>query len=287
MADTSGPRTVGEAIELGRRRLAHRSDSSRLDARVLVSHALGKRVEWCLAHDDAPLTDAQRADISTLVDRRRAGEPVAYLLGQREFWSLTLSVTPDTLIPRPDTEVLVECALNALGDSKAPTVADLGTGSGAVALAIAHARPDATVLATDRCPAALTVASENARRLGLDVAFFEGDWLGALPHDTAPLDLIVSNPPYVRHDDLHLTRGDVRFEPRDALVSAGDGLADISTIARHAPAFLVPGGELLLEHGFDQAGGVRRVLHQVGLTDITTTADLAGQPRVTGGRRPF
>lgn len=232
-----------------------------------------------------PLAAEQQQRLHALVQRRAAGEPIAYLTGVREFWSLALHVTPATLIPRPETELLVELALARIPADGNCTVADLGTGSGAVALALAHERPRARVIATDISAAALAVARANAARLDLThVEFRPGEWLAALG-DTV-VDLIATNPPYVREDDPHLREGDVRFEPRSALTAGADGLDAIRAIAAGAGDRLRPGGWLLTEHGHDQGAAVRALLREKGYLDTESFRDLAGLERVTGGRRP-
>ena len=218
-----------------------------------------------------------------LLARRAAGEPVAYLLGEKEFHGLMLRVTPDVLIPRPDTETLVEWALACLqGLPPGAAVADLGTGSGAIALALKQARPDAAVSAVEASPAALAVAQDNGRRLGLDVRWLAGSWWSPLAGQR--LDLVVSNPPYIADGDPHLPA--LAHEPASALTAGPDGLRDLRAIAAGAPGQLRPGGWLLLEHGWDQAGAVQALLREAGLTAIETRHDLAGQPRCTGGRLP-
>lgn len=257
----------------------------RLDAQLLAGHALGRDRAWVLAHDDAQLEAPQAEALIRLMRRRSAGEPLAYLTGTREFFGLTLEVTPDVLVPRPDTETLVEWALELLegplADRTVPRVVDLGTGSGAVALAIKHARPSAEVHATDRSDPALAVAQANALRLGLAIHCHSGPWWSAVPSER--FDLAVSNPPYVARGDPHLSQ--LRHEPVIALVpesDLGDGLADIERIATGAPAHLAAGGWLLLEHGADQGAAVRKCLQQHGFPAPSTRADLSGLERVTG-----
>lgn len=219
-----------------------------------------------------------------LLSRRARGEPVAYLTGKREFWSLELSVTPDVLIPRPETELLVEQALARIPDNTDWTVADLGTGSGAIALAIATERPRCHLIATDLSTAALAVAQGNAARLGItNVQFRQGEWLR--PLNGTQLDVVVSNPPYVRANDPHLAQGDVRFEPKSALVAGTDGLDAIRRVAADAVSCLRPGGWLLLEHGYDQAQTVHTLLEAHGYTSVATCRDTADHERITLGRR--
>ncbi|HEY0720893.1 MAG TPA: peptide chain release factor N(5)-glutamine methyltransferase [Gammaproteobacteria bacterium] len=259
------------------------SDSARLDAELLLCHLLGVNRSWLYAWPDKALTPAQQQRFDVLVARRTAGEPVAHILGEREFWSLKLTVTPDTLIPRPDTELLVEQALRLLPEHTALRVADLGTGSGAIALAIARERPHCRVVATDRSEAALAVAQANAvcNQIG-NVEFRQGRWCEALGDEL--FDLIVANPPYIAADDPHLAQGDVRFEPRAALVAGHDGLDDIRQIAHEARDHLHNRGWLLLEHGYLQGGWVAEILQKNGYENITTWRDLSGNERVTGGR---
>jgi release factor glutamine methyltransferase len=277
--------TLADFLHHATAALAASSPSPRLDAEVLAMHATGLTRTALITRAGVALSDDQEARLRDLVERRSQGEPVAYLTGTREFWSLELAVTPDVLIPRPETELLVEQALARIPPDAAWVIADLGTGSGAIALAIASERPRCRVMATDASPAALAVARGNARRLGTgNVEFLEGEWFAPLAGLT--FDLIVSNPPYIATADSHLMQGDVRFEPRAALVSGGDGLDAIRLIAVQASAHLQPGGRLLLEHGYDQATAVRAILGMNGLTDITSFADLAGHARVTVGRRP-
>ncbi|MCE5232866.1 MAG: peptide chain release factor N(5)-glutamine methyltransferase [Mizugakiibacter sp.] len=258
-------------------------DAARLEAELLLAHALGRPRAWLYAHAGDAVDAAQQAAFAALLARRAAGEPVAYLVGTRGFWSLELEVTPATLIPRPETELLVELALARLPADAETRVADLGTGSGAVALAIARERPRARVLATDASAEALAVARRNAQRLGIaNVAFAQGDWCAALG-DARDLDLIVANPPYIAAGDPHLDEGDLRFEPATALASGADGLDAIRIIVRDARAHLCPGGWLLFEHGFDQGAAVRALLAAHGYREVFTARDLEGRERVSGG----
>lgn len=274
--------TVAEAIRSAAAQLT--SESVRLDAELLLCHVLGVNRSWLYAWPDKPLDVNQQQHFEVLVARRASGEPIAHILGEREFWSLTLKVTPDTLIPRPDTELLVEQALHLLPEDAVLKVADLGTGSGAIVLAIARERPRCRVVATDLSAAALAVAQENARRHGIaNVEFRRGRWCKALGDEQ--FDLIVSNPPYIAADDPHLAQGDVRFEPRSALVSGHDGLDDIREITHEARPHLETGGWLLFEHGYEQGGAVREILLKNGFEKVTTWCDLSGHERVTGGCR--
>ena len=258
---------------------------ARREAELLLAHALQRPLAWLYAHADDAVDAASSAAFTALAQRRAAGEPVAYLTGARAFWTLDLEVGPSVLIPRAETERLVELALERLPEDTAVRVADLGTGSGAIALAIARERPCAQVLATDASAAALAVARSNAARLGLaNIGFARGDWCAAL--GAAAFDLIVSNPPYIAADDPHLAVGDLRFEPAVALVAGDDGLAAIRTIARDAIVHLRPGGWLLLEHGWEQGSAVRDLLAAAGYIEVASERDLEDRERVSLGRRP-
>ena len=254
----------------------------RLDAELLLLHWLQKPRSWLFAHvDDGIDADVQKA-YAALLERRMQGEPMAYITGHRGFWSMDLEVSPATLIPRPETELLVEQALLRLPPDIACSVADLGTGSGAIALAIADERPRAQVVATDSSVAALAVARRNAQRHGiLNVTFLHGDWLAPLVGQG--FELIVSNPPYIQADDPHLAQGDLRFEPANALASGQDGLDDIRRIVRDARPHLHAGGWLLFEHGWNQGDAVRALLANAGYADVFTAQDLEQRDRVSGG----
>jgi release factor glutamine methyltransferase len=274
------PQTLGQFIRQAAARLVPVSPTPRLDAEVLAMHGCGLDRAALVARGDAPLGAEQQRALDAALARRAAGEPVAYITGEREFWSLRLTVTPDTLIPRPETELLVEQALARVPDDAALTIADLGTGSGAIALALARERPACRVIATDRSAAALAVARANAARLHIgNIEFREGVWLAPLAG--LRLAMIVGNPPYVRDGDPHLAAGDVRFEPATALIGGADGLDAIREIAAAARGRLADGGWLLLEHGQDQGPAVRGVLEQFGYREIASVRDLAGHERVT------
>lgn len=260
-------------------------DEANSEAELLLAHALGRDRVWLIAHRDDAVLPGLAGQVRCCVSRRAAGEPVAYIVGHRGFHTLDLAVTPDVLIPRPETELLVELALQRIPQSVKVDIVDLGTGSGAIALAVARACPRSRVLATDASAAALAVARGNAQRLGLhNVEFACGDWCTAL--GARRFDLIVSNPPYIAENDAHLTRGDLRFEPHMALASGVDGLNAIRAIVRDAPAHLNPGGWLLLEHGFDQGAAVRALLRQSGFVEVFATRDLEDRERVSGGVKP-
>lgn len=257
----------------------------RIDAEHLLAHCLQQTRAWLYAHADQAVDATQADAYAGLVKRRMGGEPVAYLTGVRGFWSLELQVSPDTLVPRPETELLVELALGRLPAEAAVQVLDLGTGSGAIALAIASERPLARITGVDASSAALDVAAGNGRRLGLANAVFEpGDWYGGL--DGRRYDVIVSNPPYIAVGDPHLDEGDLRFEPPAALSSGPDGLDAIRTIVAGAPAHLAPGGYLLLEHGWTQGAAVRGLLAEAGFGAIETARDLEERERVSIGKMP-
>jgi release factor glutamine methyltransferase len=255
------------------------------EAELLLAHALGQSRSWLFAHGDDVVAEDLARRYRTLVARRADGEPIAYLLGQRGFWSFDLRVTPATLIPRPETELLVELALARLSAGRIARIADLGTGSGAIALALARERPAARVVATDASDAALGVAADNALALALgNVEFRNGDWYAPLQGER--YDLIVSNPPYISEDDAHLEQGDLRHEPRAALASGADGLDAIRALAAGALAHLQRGGWLLIEHGWEQGMAVRGLLRDAGLVEVATERDLEGRDRVTLGRAP-
>ena len=258
---------------------------ARREAELLLAHALRQPRAWLYAHAGDPVDSTTSTALRSLLQRRAAGEPLAYLTGTRAFWTLDLEVSPAVLIPRSETECLVELALQRLPEDKAMRVADLGTGSGAIALTLARERPFVQVLATDTSSAALAVARGNAARLGVDnIGFARGDWCAAL--GAAAFDLIVSNPPYIAAGDPHLAIGDLRFEPAVALVAGDDGLDAIRIIVRDAIRHLRPGGWLLLEHGWEQGPAVRDLLAAAGFAQISGERDLEDRERVSLGRCP-
>ncbi|WP_336778216.1 peptide chain release factor N(5)-glutamine methyltransferase [Pantoea sp. USHLN256] len=257
-------------------------DSPKRDAEILLGFVTGKTRSWLVAFDDAELDAAQQQLLNTLLARRVNGEPIAHLVGEREFWSLPLRVSDATLIPRPDTEVLVEQALAHL-PTTARSVLDLGTGTGAIALALASERPACQVIGCDRIAAAVELAQDNAQRLHINNAtFILSHWFDSLPAQR--FDLIVSNPPYIDAADEHLQQGDVRFEPLSALVADDQGLADLRFIIHTAPGWLQSGGWLLLEHGWQQGAAVRAIMLQQGYQAVSTVDDYGGNPRVTLGQ---
>ncbi len=276
--------TVAQAIGTAANQLHPHVDAARLEAELLLSHLLGKSRSWLITWSDTRLDDQQLQHFSDLVNKRIQGVPIAQLTGEREFWSLPLRVTADTLIPRPETELLVETCLDLYPAENSITVADLGTGSGAIALAIATERPAWCILATDKSHQALDVAIHNAETLQIDnIQLLQGDWFDALPANIR-VEVLLSNPPYIPMNDPHLQQGDLRFEPRTALASGDDGLDAIRLIISKASDYLEPGGYLLLEHGYNQGSAVRRLMHQSALGEINILTDLAGHERVTIGR---
>ncbi len=272
--------TLGDAVRAAAQML--NEQDARRDAEILIAHALGMTRAGVFAHADHLLSEEEAARCLRLIEARMRGEPVAYLMGEREFWSLKLVVTPDVLIPRHETELLVELAIDLLPASiDGLRVLDLGTGSGAAALAIAKERPRVEVWALDSSRAALQVAESNAARLGIgNVHFLHSDWFSALPADLR-FDVIVSNPPYVAEGDAHLQQGDLRFEPRMALTSGADGLSAIRHIIRAAPEYLQRGGWLLFEHGHDQGDAVRDLFAAEGFVDVETRHDDESRERIS------
>jgi release factor glutamine methyltransferase len=255
-----------------------------IDAQVLLAHVLGRDRAWLVAHASDAIARDDAGTFFALAKRRRDGEPVAYLTGAREFWGLAIGVTPSVLIPRPETETLVEAALARLPIDHDRRVLELGTGSGAIALAIARERPHAHVVATDTSAAAIAVARSNVERLGAaNVELVQSDWYEALARDMR-FDAIVSNPPYVAAHDPHLAEGDVRFEPRAALVSGASGLDALRAIIAGASQWLADGGFIAVEHGYDQTDAVRVLLERAGFADVASARDLAGIPRVAVAR---
>jgi release factor glutamine methyltransferase len=258
------------------------SPIGQMESRILLIHALGLTRVQLITQTDRVLSVAEEIQLTALAQRRYNGEPIAYLVGVREFYGLAFEVTPDVLIPRPDTELLVELALQHLPPNG--QVLDMGTGSGAIAIAIAHTRPDAKVTALDYSQAALAVAQRNAMLHGAQIHFLQSDWYSALALVNRQFDVIVSNPPYIVKDDSHLSQGDLRFEPIDALTDHSDGLSALRTITGGASAHLRAGGWLLMEHGYDQAAAVRDLLNAHDVAEVQSWQDLAGIERVSGGR---
>lgn len=265
--------------------LTSHSDSPLLDAEVLLGFVLEKPRTYLRAWCDNTLTEQQQAAFETLIKQRQRGTPIAYLTGTREFWSRDFMVTPDVLIPRPDTELLIELSLELIPKNQAVNLIDLGTGSGVIAVTLAAERPNAQVTAVDACLAALTVAKHNARHHQLtNVEFYQSNWFTNVPKSL--FDLVISNPPYIDPEDEHLQQGDVRFEPKIALIADNQGLSDIQIIADKARSYLKPGGHLLIEHGYNQAPQVQAIFNALAYDKVKSYQDLSGQPRVTHGQKP-
>jgi len=257
----------------------------RLELQMLLGHAMSRSRAWLIAHDDEVLSADCHASFLQLCARRESGEPMAYLLGYREFMALEFEVSPAVLIPRPETELLVYEVLAMIGPIDHPRILDLGTGSGAIAVSLAHARRDASVWATDISADALAVACRNAANHGVDVQFLQGSWFEALNAGVVVdgFDVIVSNPPYIAQNDQHLRQGDLRYEPSIALTDQADGLSAYRAMVMGAPRYLGQGGSLVVEHGFDQGALVSELFKAAGFDHIKTLPDLAGHPRVTTG----
>lgn len=273
--------TFRAALAEAKRRLNSPATAA-VDAEILLGYVLGATRSYLHTWPERNVDTAQLAQFYALIERRRAGEPIAYITGRREFWSLELNVTRDTLIPRAETELLVELALQRIPAPAVWNIADLGTGCGAIALALARERPHCKIVAADISPAALEVARANARQLNIHniefrLADITGQWHAPLKAEC--FDMIVSNPPYVSSHDPHLTQDDLRFEPRMALEAGADGLRDLRAIATQVRPHLKPGAWLLLEHGFDQAAELARILSNLGYHDIEDYEDIAGMPR--------
>lgn len=257
----------------------------RSEARMLLSHVLKREHAWLVAHDDYELSGDELAQVHALAAKRITGEPMAYLLGVREFYGRAFRCTPAALIPRPETELLVDLALAQIPANASVRVLDIGAGTGCIGVTIALERSNASVTAIDISPDALALARKNAQRLGANVSFIESSWFAGLPPESQ-FDLIVSNPPYIVPGDAHLSQGDLRFEPTVALADAVDGLESYRQLAQGAKKHLRPGGMLIVEHGFDQGDSVPTLFRAAGFDEVTMHRDLANQPRVTSCRRP-
>lgn len=276
---------IRSALTQALQQLDKLNPDSRLEAELLLAHVLQKNRSYLFAHDDEKINDIHYASYLQLITQRSQGVPIAYLTGTRDFWSLTLKVNAHTLIPRHETERLVELALELVPDQQDTQILDLGTGSGAIALALAKERPHWKITACDYSEKALEIAKENAHNLGItNVSFYHSNWFEALPK--IQYQAIVSNPPYIAENDLHLTQGDLRFEPLNALASSQEGLADLQYIINHSYNYLLPNGLLLLEHGYDQKTQVRAILNKIGYRSIHCWQDILGHDRVSGGWRP-
>lgn len=279
------PALIGELLNALTQELSAVSDTARLDAEVLLAYVVQQNKTWLYTWPERELTDLQYEQLQSLLQRRLQGEPIAHLTGRREFWSLNLEVTPDTLIPRPDTELLIEVGLELLAEKESEELClvDLGTGTGAIALALASERPNWHILGVDRIVEAVELAKRNCQNLQIpNAVFLQSDWFSALAGQC--FDLVVSNPPYIEEHDAHLDQGDVRFEPLSALVSKDAGLLDIKRIIEESPRYLNSQGWLLLEHGSQQGELVRELLSARGFTAVQTRADLAGHDRATLGQ---
>lgn len=272
-----------QALSIAWQQLHHHCDSARLDASVLLCHVLQKDTAFLYAHGETILSAKQQHQFAQLLDQRQQGWPIAYLTGQKEFWSLPLTITPDVLIPRPETELLVETILQL--DRQTPgdhqRVLELGTGSGAIAIALSTAKKHWQIVATDLSAQALQIAKHNAAKHDASIQFYQGDWYQALP-EGGQFDIIVSNPPYIGEDEPEL-KTHIRFEPRSALVADNHGLGAIQHLVANAPKYLKPNGVLLLEHGYKQAPAVADIFAQTGLCDLCQHRDLSGLLRITFG----
>lgn len=260
------------------------TESPRIDAELLLGFVLKKNSAWLMAHADDQLSQELHAEFLKVLARRKTGEPIAHIIGSRGFWTLDLAVTADTLIPRPETELLVELAIAKCPPYKKLRVLDLGSGTGAIALAIAAECKNAKVIAVDKSVAAIGVAQGNARAHNLSVEFRHSDWFSAL--ENQKFDLVVSNPPYIPEHDPHLSQGDLRFEPLSALASGADGLDDIRMIISQAPNYCLPNAWLMIEHGFDQGEAIRALFSNAGFSHVETVPDLEQRDRVTMGQIP-
>ena len=275
---------IEQILKRAEQKLSSCSDSPRLDAEILLASLLKKNRSYFMAFPEVVPSKAEQEQFETLLSQRLQGHPIAHIIGTREFWSLDLNVNQHTLIPRPDTEILIEYILHNFAQENLK-VADMGTGSGAIALALASEKPNWQISATDRSPEALETARGNATKLGLqNISFSQGNWFEAL--EANDLDLLISNPPYIPANDPHLTQGDVRFEPDTALISGEDGLDDIRYLIKHAVEYLTQDGWLILEHGYDQKQSVKDLFVAAGYQQITQIDDYAGNPRMTAGLAP-
>lgn len=277
---------IREALQQARRHLELSSETACLDAELLLGKVLDKTRSYFYTWPEKELTAEEYAEFQKLLAQRLQGQPVAYLLGYREFWGMELEVSPATLIPRPDTELIVQLVLERLTHDPSPSILDLGTGTGAIALALAKERPEANILAIDNSVEALAVAQRNQHRLGLNnLSLLASDWFSAL-NPSKNFNLIVSNPPYIAEHDPHLSQGDLRFEPHSALSSGVQGLDDLAYLIQTAPQYLHANGWLVLEHGYDQGSSVAALLKDTGYTELACYQDLAGNDRVSLGRCP-
>lgn len=275
---------ISDLLKYSTQQLAETSGSPRLDAEILLAYSLQKPRSFLYTWPEHIPTPSQLKEYESHLKQRQSGQPIAYLTGYREFWGMALTVTPDTLIPRPDTELLIETVLQYVSHQQTLNILDLGTGSGAIAIALASELPKAVITATDKSATALAIAQHNAKQhQQRHIRFILSDWFSGIASDER-FDLIISNPPYIAENDEHLTQGDVRFEPRTALASGPDGLDDIRHLIKHAPNYLAEGGWLMLEHGYDQATVVKEILQQNDYEHTHCLQDLAGNDRVSCGQ---
>jgi release factor glutamine methyltransferase len=273
------------ALEQALKQLNKCNSEARLESEILLCHLLGKNRAYLIAHPEEVINPTLLDQYQQLVNQRTQGVPIAYLTGSRDFWSLSLKVNKHTLIPRPETERLVELTLELVSDKPNTPILDLGTGSGAIALALAKERPQWNIIACDSSTEALKIAKENAQDLGIsNVSFYHSNWFNTLPKQN--YQAIVSNPPYIAEDDPHLKQGDLRFEPLNALASSQDGLADLQYIINQSYNYLLPNGLLLLEHGYEQKIAISTILNRLGYKNIQCWQDIQGHDRVSGGWRP-
>ena len=271
--------TLSTATEL----LSNSSDSASLDAEVLLCHVLNKARSHLRAWPEKELKTVEHNQLLQLLKQRQQGVPIAYITGKKEFWSRDFKVSPAVLIPRPDTELLIELVLKLISDKPQAHLIDLGTGSGAIAITLAAERPDTKVIATDLSNTALNIAKENASAHHIkNIQFIQSNWFDKIT--SCDFDLVISNPPYIAHNDPHLSQGDIRFEPDSALIAKDQGLEDIQKISNHARNYLKPGGTLLVEHGYNQQIAVQAIFNSFAYSNITTHTDLSGNPRVTTGQ---
>ena len=277
-------KTIKQILCQAADKLKPHSESARLDAEILLADLLKKNRVYLIAHNDDIINHSTQQTYNALIQQRIEGIPVAYIIGYQEFWSLPLNVTPDTLIPRPETELLVAHALEVLPIENT-SIIDLGTGSGAIAIALATERPNWKIVASDKCKQALRIAQDNAKKLGIqNIQFIESSWFDDIPKQQ--FDAVISNPPYIPTDDHHLSQGDVRFEPQSALISGQHGLDDIQHIARHSKHFLKNMGRFMIEHGYNQKKAIHQLLFEAGYQSINTIKDYQGHDRITEAQLP-
>ncbi len=274
---------IQDNLHIAQQQLSTVSDSAQLDAEVLLCHVIDKSRSHLRAWPEKQLSGDQQSQFDQLLSLRELGQPIAYLVAKKEFWSREFSVSNDVLIPRPDTELLIELALEQTQNINTPQLLDLGTGSGIIGITLAAEQPNSTIIASDICEKALDIAKHNAKTHHVDnITFIQSNWFEHIPKRT--FDIILSNPPYIANNDHHLKQGDVRFEPKHALIADNNGLGDIENIIQHAPHYLKMNGQIFIEHGFDQATAVQLIFKHYEFHQIKTYDDLAGNPRVTSAQ---